>query len=300
MFALVVVPLVVAVVLATVMTAVHRRLPPALASKVVTITLGAVVVAAVPTVWVVALGYVTHISILGGWFEWCAKAFGVHAPVFGGHEPVPAWAGVPAVALTVFGLVRMRAVVRSYRRLRHDGCASVEVAEHAEPFAYTLPGRGGRVVVSSGLVELLDDDEREVVLAHERAHGRHRHDRYLLVAQLAAAVVPFARPLAARLRFSLERWADEHAAAACGDRRFVAHTLGKVALHRSSGVSPAGALGFGGLGVPARVAALLAPASTAPRSVEAAAIWSAIAVIGGLAILQIHHLEVVVRALCPW
>ena len=153
------------------------------------------------------------------------------------------------------------------------------------------------MVLSSGLVELLDDDEQRVVLAHEGAHANHRHDRYLLVAQLAAATIPVLRPLTSRLQFSLERWADEVAVEVCGDRRFVAHTLGKVALHS---VTPVGALSFAGLGVPARVSALLSAPAPAPRVPLLIGLWSAIAVTGALAAFQVHHLaSLVTPALCP-
>ncbi|MBO0776161.1 MAG: hypothetical protein J2P34_07580, partial [Actinobacteria bacterium] len=92
------------------------------------------------------------------------------------------------------------------------------------------------------------------------------------VAQLAAAANPLLFPLARAVDYTVERWADEHAAAITGDRRLVATTIGKVALlvtarprHLAGAV-----LGItGSLGqrlsvawagpVPRRVAALLGP-----------------------------------------
>ncbi len=281
-------PVGIAALLAVIVTAAHRRLPPQLAARTVVVTLGVVLVAAAPTLWIISLGYLAHLPLFNGRLEWCAEAFGV-------REPIPSWAGLPALAVSTAGLLRARRVLRNYRRLRHDEGGSVEIVEHSRPFAFTLPGRSGHVVLSSGLADLLDDDEQQVVLAHERAHGHHRHDRYLLVAQLASATVPLVRPLTRRLRFSLERWADEAAVEHCGSRRVVALTLGKVALHN---VSPAGALSFAGLGVPARVAALLAPPAGPPRSVEIAAIRLAIFATAVLAAFQLHHLGGLVAALC--
>ena len=282
-------PLTVAVGLAMVVTAAHRRLPPVVAARTVTVTLAVVAAAAVPTLWIVSLGYVAHLPLLGGRLEWCAKAFGV-------RDPIPSWIGAAALALSIAGIVRARTVFRGYRRLRHDHPGTVEITDHQQPFAFTLPGRGGQVVLSSGLVDMLDEAEQEVVMAHERAHARHRHDRYLLTAQLAAAVMPLMRPLAGRLQFSLERWADETAVAQCGDRGLVARILGKVALHS---ITPAGAMSFAGLGVPARVAALLSPPMAPLRSHTHAALWGAITVTGMLAAFQIHHLARLVTALCP-
>lgn len=281
-------PLVTAASFAVIVTGTHRRLPPVVAARAIAVLLAAVAVAAVPTLWIVSLGYIAHLPLLGGRLDWCAEALGV-------HHRVPTLLGVSALVVTIVGVVRMRVVLRNYRRLRHDHPGRVEVAEHAAPFAFTLPGRGGQVVLSSGLVDMLDEAEQQVVLAHENAHARNRHDRYLLTAQLIAAAVPSLRPLAGRLRFSLERYADEVAVEQCGDRGLVARTLGKVALR---GVTPAGALSFAGLGVPARVAALLSPPPSALRLSGRAVLWSAITMTGALAVFQIHHVAVLIAALC--
>jgi len=289
MFPSFVLPLMVAVGLAIVLTAIHRRLPPVVAARAVTIALAVVAAAAVPTLWIVSLGYLAHLPLLDGRLDWCAEALGV-------HDSIPSWIGASAVAVSIAGIVRARTVFKCHRRLRHDHPGMVEVTDHEQPFAFTLPGRGGQVVLSSGLVDLLNEAEREVVVAHERAHARYRHDRYLLTAQLAAAVMPLLRPLAGRLQFSLERWADETAVAHCGDRGFVARTLGKVALRS---VTPAGAMSFAGLGVPARVAALLSPPMAPLRSSTHAALWFAILVTGVFAAFQIHHLARLVSAFCP-
>lgn len=289
MFPTVVIPLLAAMTLAVMVTTIHRRLPPVLAARAVVVTTVVIVGAAVPTLWILSVGYVAHAPFFGPGLEWCTKAVGV-------HQRVPWWVGLPTLLLSTIGTVRAVKVLRSHRRLREDHPGSIEIAGHDRPFAFTLPGRGGHIVLSSGLIELLDDDEQDVVLAHEGAHARHRHDRYLLVAQLAAAAIPFLRPLTSRLLFSIERWADEVAVKACGDRRFVARTLGKVALH---GITPVGALSFAGLGVPARVAALLAPAAATPRAPIVVAMWSSIGFTGVLAAFQIHHLAGLITALCP-
>lgn len=289
MFPSVIVPLLVAMALAVTVTTVHRRLPPVIAARAVVVTMVVVAGAAAPTLWFVSLGYLAHAPLFRVGFAWCAEVFGV-------HDRIPSWVGVPSLLLAATGTVQIVSVVRTHRRLRHDHPGSVEIAQHEQPFAFTLPGRGGHVVLSSGLVELLDDDERRVVLAHEGAHAAHRHDRYLLVGRLATATVPMLRPLSSRLQFSLERWADEEAVKGCDDRRFVARTLGKVALHN---VAPVGALSFTGLGVPARVAALLSPPAPTPRSSLLIGLWVAIAATGVLAAFQIHHLASLATALCP-
>lgn len=282
-------PLVAALALAAAVTMIHRRLPPVLAARTVTVTIVVVAAAAVPTLWILSLGYLAHVPWFGSGLEWCAKTFGV-------HQRIPAWVGLPAVATAMTGALRTAKLWRTHRRLRIDRPGAIEIAGHPHAFAFTLPGRGGRVVLSSGLVDLLDDDEQAVVLDHENAHARHRHDRYLLVAQCAAATIPMLRPLTSRLQFSLERWADEAAVGQCGDRRFVARTLGKVALHSNA---PIEALGFAGLGVPARVAALLSPPVPHPHKATEFVLWLAICSTAVLAGFQIHHLAGVIAALCP-
>jgi Zn-dependent protease with chaperone function len=282
-------PLAAASVLAIGVTAVHRRLPPKRAAQTLAVTLVVVLGAAVPTVLILSLGYLTHIPLLGTGFEWCARVFGV-------HENVPAGVGIPASIAAVAGTWGAIKVLRSQRRLSHHHVGPVEVVTHDQPFAFTLPGRAGHIVISSGLVEFLDEDELSVVLNHERAHGRHRHDRYLVFAKLGVAVAPILRPLSSRLEFSLERWADESAALACDNRAFVARTLGKVALGTPS---PAMDLSFARLGVAARMTALLEPMATPTTARRMAPLYAGIAVTGLLAIYQLHHLAKLIVTLCP-
>ena len=280
-------PLLVAAVLAVATTALHRRLPPRLATAFVTATLVLVVVAAIPTLLVLTLAFAAHVPLIGTGARWCGHAMGVHADV-------PAWIGLPAAAALVWGAARVVRLVRDHRRLRCDRPGQVHLAADRRPYAVTLPGTGGQIVLSQGLVELLSPAEREVVLAHEQAHARHRHDRFLLAAELAAAALPVLRPLAGRVAYSLERWADDVAARACGNRRLVAETLGKVALH---GLAPSAA-GFAGLGVAARVRALLDPPVRRPGHGVVGALWSSVVVTALLVLYQFHHLQVLAAALC--
>lgn len=288
MTASMVLPLAAASALAVTATSVHRFLPPRLAARFVTIALVLVAVAAAPTLAIVALAFLAHVPVIGFGFQWCAQAFGLHGSV-------PASVGIPVVAMIAWGAMRTVRVVREHRRLRVDEGRTVYVADSRTPYAVTLPGRAGQVVVSTALLDGLDHDERRVVLAHERAHARYRHDRYVLVAAVCAAAIPPLRALARRVTFSIERWADEAAAAACGDRRLVALTLGKVALH----AHPATVSGFAGLGVAARMGALLDPPLRNPRRPLVVGLWASVGVTAALALYQLHHLERMLTALCP-
>jgi Zn-dependent protease with chaperone function len=199
------------------------------------------------------------------------------------------------LTLLTVGAVRTARLVRQHRSLRIDDERPIHVAPSCRPYAVTLPGRAGQIVMSTALVDLLDEDERRIVIAHERAHARYRHDRYLLTAELAAAILPPLRGLARRVNYSIERWADEAAAAHCGDRRLVAITLGRVALQ----TNPPTVAGFSGLDVAARMAALFEPPVPRPRRAHVIALWSSLAVTAALSIYQLHHLERLITALCP-
>ncbi|MEU9617574.1 MULTISPECIES: M56 family metallopeptidase [unclassified Streptomyces] len=175
-----------------------------------------------------------------------------------------------ACGWTVYRHVRLR--VRAGRALSAAPSVisgDVAVLPDPEPYAYALPGNPGRVVVSTAMAQCLDARERRALIAHERAHLAARHHRYLLAAQLAARANPFLLPLRTAVAFSTERWADEEAARAVGDRRVVAVAVGKAALfsHRAPDASvgfaafAAGASAPGSAAgpIPRRVAALLAP-----------------------------------------
>ncbi len=281
-------PLLVALALAAITTSTHRRLPPRLATRFVTIALVLVVAAALPTAFVVAIAYLAHVPVVGVGFQWCAQVIGLHGAV-------TPWIGLPVLGLLVAGTVRTVRLVREHRRLRVHDARPVHIAHSQRPYAVTLPGRAGQIVISTAMVDMLDDDERRIVMAHERAHARYRHDRYLLIAELAAAALPPLRVIARRVNFSIERWADEAVAAACGDRRLVAMTLGKVALQ----THPPTVASFAGLGVAARVGALLDPPIPTPHRSHLLLLWSSLAVTAGFSLYQLHHLERLIAALCP-
>ncbi|MEU7667933.1 M56 family metallopeptidase [Streptomyces huasconensis] len=180
-----------------------------------------------------------------------------------GKAAIPALLAVcAAAARTVWRHARVRRQGR--RALAALPGTSVAVLRDEASYAYALPTRGGgRVVVTTGMLERLAAPERRALFAHERAHLGARHHRHLLVTQLAARANPFLRPLRTSVAFTTERWADEAAARAVRDRRVVARAIGKAALV-SRGVPAPTLAGLAASGpVPRRVAALLAPAPAA-------------------------------------
>lgn len=197
----------------------------------------------------------------------------------------PAGAAIAGGALVFIawrctGVVRRHlAVIRPYRH-----SAPLVILEEPRTRAFAVPGRPGTVVLSSGLVQSLSPEERLVVLAHERAHLERGHHRYTLIADLAVAVLPFARPFAASVRHSTERWADEIAAATVGSRELVGETIAKAAL----AAGPVGTFAFGGDHVVDRVETLLSPAVQPPRAAAAVSLVGCATALGGAAV-QLHH-----------
>jgi len=254
------------------------RLRPETAAKVLVGLAGAALSAVVVALVLVSLGYLTAMAAVGTMFHWCRHVE---------EHWVPWWLGQSAmVALTLLGLSLAR-TTRRHRRARasSDGDPVLVLAVEA-PLAYSLAGRPGQIVVSSGMLRRLDGDERRALLAHERSHLRHRHHHYLWLADMAAAV-PTLRPLRTKIRYALERWADEDAAAEVGNREFVATALARAALAQAE--LPVEVMAAAGSGVPARVEALLAegrpPAVQAGAAVRAAAVTA----LAGFGVALIHR-----------
>ncbi|MEU4244849.1 M48 family metalloprotease [Actinoplanes sp. NPDC026619] len=181
-------------------------------------------------------------------------------------EPVPGLiALVAGLALLAGGVRLVRDAGRritTNRRLRAVGDPAQQemvVADWTLPMAVAVPGtarRRGHLLVTTGILRLLSAGEREVVLAHERAHLAHRHHRLTAVAAAAAAVNPLLIPVRRAVEFLVERWADEDAAADVGDRDLTARAVARAAL---AAAGPGTALGIDGGVAVQRVRALTRP-----------------------------------------
>jgi hypothetical protein len=178
-------------------------------------------------------------------------------------EPVPGPVALVAGLLLLAGGVRLvRDLHRRYgtlRRLQRAGRPSdgLVVADWAAPLAVALPGRPGHVLVTAGMLRLLDADERRVMFAHERAHLSRGHHGLATLAGAAAALNPLLIPVRDAVAFLVERQADEDAAAVVGDRDLTARAVARAAL---AAVSPGpAALAIGGGAAVLRVRALRRP-----------------------------------------
>ena len=186
-------------------------------------------------------------------------------------------AAVAAAAPTVSALRDWRTARRARAGLGvlPDG---VLVMEDPGCAAYAVAGPSGFIVVSRGLMELLDDDERCVVVAHERAHLRRHHAAYVMATHLSCHVNPLLRPLSQGVRRQVERWADEDAAVAVGDRRTVARAVARTALATRCDTEGGPVLGAAAGSPVDRTRALLQPAPPARWTLLAAAVLVAVCV----------------------
>jgi Zn-dependent protease with chaperone function len=139
------------------------------------------------------------------------------------------------------------------------------VLDHPGAAAYCLPGVRPRVVVSAGVLDLLDGGQLAAVLSHERAHARARHDLVLLpFAALCRALpgVRWARAAEEAVALLVEMAADDRARRSHADRVLAAALVRFAAAPLR--VTPPGALAATGQ-LTARVTRLLAPRTRPPR-----------------------------------
>lgn len=128
----------------------------------------------------------------------------------------------------------------------------VAVIRHQTPTAYCLPGRGGRIVLSSGALNTLSPAQLDAVIAHERAHLAGGHHKILAFLRATRAALPFlwiTRSAPVHIRPLLERLADD---GACRnhDPQVLATAL---LLMSSTAPAPASALEISGAPSPMRL-----------------------------------------------
>jgi Zn-dependent protease with chaperone function len=266
---------------------------------------------------------------LGDFLARCAMA--LRAEFAAPHSLLLAVAGL-LLALTTIGRVLVVAVTtfREARGVRRGQLDRLEVAgrrlrgDHGEalillmddrPAAYCLPGRWGRgtIVISSGSLDMLADDQLRLVLAHERAHLRQRHH---VAARVSGALsdafgwVPLFRLAAQQVPMLLEMAADDQAllstgvgnareAGRSGARRRMAHALLTLATARPA--SPAGALAAAGGSAVARVRRLSEPSlPLGPARVSMLGVGILVALAGPLLVASSPALCAAAMEICPF
>lgn len=258
-------PLLVAIVLAGTTPLLAGRLAPATGTRVLT-AMAALMAAC--TTWGLTLLTLTLVTTTPMAIETGATG-----------DPVPTGVAALATVLLLAAAVRTARVLHRRHRTQQGMRAvcrlcspggELAVVVDTTPQAFAVPGqilsthgeaRGGRILVSTGLLRTVTAADRQVVLAHERAHLHHHHHYYRGAVDVAAALNPLLVGSRTAIAYLVERWADETAASTTGSRTGVATALATVALATGPAPQPPpGALAFHRHAVLHRVRALHHPA----------------------------------------
>jgi Zn-dependent protease with chaperone function len=176
-----------------------ERLPPVLATWL--LTGAALALAAMSTA---VLGVLTLTSVLR--IQLVASLADLSAGVLRRDDPASLSAALAAAALLAAAVTgaahagrrRARALLSAARHARClPGSGQVVVVPDGAADAYTVPGRPARIVITAGMLDALAQDERRVLLAHERAHAGNHHYVFTALTHLAAAANPVLRPVGA-------------------------------------------------------------------------------------------------------
>jgi len=243
-------PLVIPALAALAARPLANRLPPVAATWLLAGSALALAAASSAVLGLLALSALVRIPFVASVANLSVGAISRGDPV---SLPIAIAAGgllAAAAAAAVRALWRRgTAIVEAGRQASQlPGSGQVVVTEDDAADAYTLPGWPCRIVITSGMLRVLSGPERQVLLAHERAHAGGSHYLFTSAARLAAAANPLLRPVAAEVGYTVERWADECAATATGDRPLTARAIARAALATSAAppdrTGPATALGL--------------------------------------------------------
>lgn len=201
-------------------------------------------------------------------WRWCLQA------ARGEHGTMGRFAAVAVVAMTTLLAVRLVVcavrIVRARRRQRRQHAQLLRLAARDVPelgamvidspqaVAYMVGGRRRQVVVTTGAIAALGQEELAAVLAHERAHVAGRHDALLNGVRLlheAFPVLPLFGIAVQQLARLVEMRADEVAAT---QHRPISLARALVAM-AGAGDVPAGAVAATGGDAMARLGRLLDP-----------------------------------------
>jgi bla regulator protein blaR1 len=168
----------------------------------------------------------------------------------------PGGATVAGLGLTLAGAVVARSAVmavshvRATRRHarqhaeaarlvgRREPSLGAVLVDHAQPAAYCVAGPHPTVILTTGALQVLQPDQLDAVLAHERAHLAYRHHHLLAIARIGCQILPFiplTRDAATQITRLVEMHADD-AATGAGDAAPLASAL--VVLAAAGGSAP--------------------------------------------------------------
>lgn len=160
----------------------------------------------------------------------------------------------------------------------HPEHPGVVVVDSDEPLAMAVRRDGEFVIMSEGMIRLLDDRQTDAVIRHERAHLENGHHRYLVaisVLRHCLGRLPWVSESLDVVSLGLERWADEDAVRGPEDR----HTIAQALLRLTAPTAAPGIAGFSAPRMVAeRIRALQGP-TPAPSSLLRPLLYLAVAVL---------------------
>jgi Zn-dependent protease with chaperone function len=183
------------------------------------------------------------------------------------------------VVMDILQARQFRKALGAWRLVDRDG--AVSIMDTDLPLAFTSGIFRPRIVLSTGLLQTLSDEERVLLIAHEKAHIERRDSlKSLLARSLSLAHLPWVRKaLLAQFHLACEQACDEAAVRRSDSPHKMAELLVKIErLYQSHFPAHAplvfNVLGHKGSTLPARIHALLSPgvATQFPRVVTIAAL----------------------------
>ncbi len=210
--------------------------------------------------------------------HWCFHAvipfFATHLG-FSGHRIGDAATLLPGLVLGLSAISALFAIWRTARAMRRwvrrsslgPGPKESVIVGGQEVVVAAAGIRDAKIVVSTGALMQLDEDELAASLEHERGHIARRHPYLVVAANLVFAIarpLPGSRDALHRVRFCLERDADEYAVERTRDPIALASAICKAAADAPA-PSPALAT-LAGSGAAARLRLLLDRSAARPSA----------------------------------
>ncbi|MEF3306056.1 M56 family metallopeptidase [Paenibacillus sp. GYB003] len=180
------------------------------------------------------------------------------------------------------------------RKFGLPGTTALAVIAHSAPLAFTMGLYRPHIVVSSGLIELLSDEELGAVLHHERHHQASRDPLRSFVLGLCASVVwylPILKWTSGQFRIARELLADEYAVSRSGGFEPVAGALLKLARCAGRTDKPFLHASFAETSINYRIMRLVDPLNVTPPKLPARPAIGSAAIAAALTVAFICTLQ---------
>lgn len=144
------------------------------------------------------------------------------------------------------------------------------VIRYSQPFAFTLGLLKPKIFLSTGLLELLEDEELEAVIHHERFHKEHRDPLKMFLLSLfssAMAYLPILKWCHQHYKMSREILADDYAMNKQGTSLYLGGALLKLLKRANSKQMPVTVSSFVDTSINYRIRRILDPQTDIPLKI---------------------------------